>query len=1087
MRHDTNMIRKIAFLGLIPMANFPSAGCAQAPQAQTPTVVEKTRAPRYPLKTARGIYTDAEIAQARANVARYPAAKAVADDIVKAADEWLKWSDEDLARLVTPASVPRAFDVSSSLGCPQCGQKIHEKFGTYPWLVDLKKPFKLTCPVDGSVYPTNDYETYLRSGFQEKKGWDTAYVDDGWGWTNAAGEKFWFVAHYNHRVWHYHLGPAVPTLAHAYLLTGDRRYAYKAALLLSRIAAVYPSMDHEKQSRYGLMMAAQGTRYRGKVLNHIWETNLLRGFAEAYDMVWETLDADTELQRSEGKSGRDIRAFIEANLLEDGIDAYYKGKVQGNFGMHQSTLVNLALARQYGERDKWLGGLMNRNDSSTFHTGLNSALYNLVFRDGVPYETGPGYNFIWVSSLSSMAGLMDKAGYDLFALPRMRRLYDGVLDVINIRRFTPALGDSGSVYAGLVGQSTPVFQTAYRRYKDPRYARFLASFGATGDGGFKTFDALFLPPIVAPGEEKKVTMGQKPQPIEMEAQRARLLDGYGMGILNNPADTVSASLYYGLRAGHGHFDRLGFELFARGQSMLPDLGYPDAANAFVAGRYIWSINTIAHNTVTVDAAMQKGNVPGTVRLFTDGPFARTLDVNAPETYPQCSTYARRLTMVDDGAEHSYYVDVFTVRGGRQHDYSLHGPPGQFEPLPGATWSSPAKGTLAGENVVVGEIYDDANLAANGKKKGYGSYTGSGFQHLFNVQKLQNADAPAVVQWAHEKDAKARLRLRLLPQPGQEVRLADARVSPVKFPQIVKYIIARHQNSKASETLASRFVSVIEPFGDAPFITDAQLLPMPGSALAVAVRRANGETDIVLHDEGNATKVLRARDVPRELAPLSHDLTTDARSAVVTFDAQGRATRVFFAAGTYLTTGGQRHVAPASPVGSVVAVAPAQRTLRVRLDNAPASLKIESLAGRVVHFENEWRRTAHPIADARREGDELVLTIADDLRVGRVHLTALKHAALTTDTGLPLAPIYRGVALFDDGDKPLATVRGVEKGSIALTQPLPTRHALQSGQNIWLVNIGPGDRLDVPPVYSWSAAPSTVAGRTASSARKISAK
>ena len=95
------------------MARCSDAMWAQTPPTQTPIVVKKTRTARYPLKTARGIYTDAEIALARANVGRYPAAKAVADGIIKAAGKWLNWSDDDLARLVTPASVPRAFDVPS--------------------------------------------------------------------------------------------------------------------------------------------------------------------------------------------------------------------------------------------------------------------------------------------------------------------------------------------------------------------------------------------------------------------------------------------------------------------------------------------------------------------------------------------------------------------------------------------------------------------------------------------------------------------------------------------------------------------------------------------------------------------------------------------------------------------------------------------------------------------------------------------------------------------------------------------------------------------------------------------------------------
>ena len=54
----------------------------------------------------------------------------------------------------------------------------------------------------------------------------------------------------------------------AYLLTGDVRYAHKAAVILHRVAEVYPNMDHETQSRYGEIYAVTDhQRYTGKVVN----------------------------------------------------------------------------------------------------------------------------------------------------------------------------------------------------------------------------------------------------------------------------------------------------------------------------------------------------------------------------------------------------------------------------------------------------------------------------------------------------------------------------------------------------------------------------------------------------------------------------------------------------------------------------------------------------------------------------------------------------------------------------------------------------------------------------------------------------
>ena len=59
----------------------------------------------------------------------------------------------------------------------------------------------------------------------------------------------------------------------------------------------------------------------GKVLNRIWETRFITGLAEAYDMIWDHIDLSFSLQGKIGKSGEEIRSFIEANLLEDALEA----------------------------------------------------------------------------------------------------------------------------------------------------------------------------------------------------------------------------------------------------------------------------------------------------------------------------------------------------------------------------------------------------------------------------------------------------------------------------------------------------------------------------------------------------------------------------------------------------------------------------------------------------------------------------------------------------------------------------------------------------------------------------------------------
>jgi len=1007
---------------------------------------EAPRKPQFPLKTRRVIYTDQAIRQARDNIAKYASAKELADRVIAAADAWLEWEDHPLRALIPDARVPRAFNVGTA-GCPKCGKKIYERAGTYPWRLDLKKPLKVTCPVCGGTFPDNDFKAYYDSDLKDKGALEGEYSDDGWGWVGpdgnadaGPGERYWFVAYANHWTLHSHILPALGNLGLAYLLTGDVRYAHKAVVILDRISEVYPGMDYHSQSRYGQLTDARGGRYPGKLVNLIWACGNLTSMARTYDAVWETIDADAALEAALGKTGEQIRANIEANLLEEGIDGVLSGEIRGNFGMHQRALVYAALARQHGKTDQWVGSVLDRSSGSALHSGLNYALYNLVYRDGLPYETSPGYNSGWVGAINTIAEALKGTQWDIYALPKTRWLYDGILDMVTVGKFTPAVGDSSSVYGSCVAK-TSIFQPAYQAYGAPRYLARLATLDAVGDNSFRTYESLFDPPI----EETEPA----PQP-----QTSRLLDGYGMGILNNAKDTISASIYYGFKGGHGHFDRLNFEIFAHGRPMMPDTGYPDFMNGYVPGIYTWSKNTIAHNTVTVDARRQPGNQAGTVHLFVDGGFARVIDVDAPETYPQCSTYRRCLVMVDVDEDRQYFVDFFTAEGGSQHDYSLHGPPGECTVV-GGEWVKQEKGTLAGEDVAIAEIYDDPVRGAEGYDGTYYGYTGSGFQHLFDVER--HADGPWYLQYAHAKDPEARLHLRVLPEPGAEIILAHAQVSPVKHKELLRYVIARRHG----EGVRSRFVGVMEPFREAALIEKVERMELNnGAATAVTVVRADGQTDVILYNPTRAEVTLE-----------EFEAVTKAAVLVATVGEDGQPARAFSADGEVLSWHGGSMQGPAMPSGAVVSVRPEDRQLDVRLDHADAGFDATSLVGRVVHLENDARRTAHPVQSAALEGDVLTLTTCDHLLVGRFRVKAVEPQALRTDTGFVFDPVYRGTYVTDEAFTAYYGITGVEtpdgeSTAVRLSAPLPGEQPFKAGADAWIVNVGPGDRLHVPSVFYW---------------------
>lgn len=997
------------------------------------------RTPQYPLKDKSMIYTDADIALARQKIAKYPQAKEVEKDILEKANPWLEWSDSDLRDLMTSPAVPRDAGINAA-GCPIHGSAVFEKGGFYPWILDPHHPFQVECPIGHEKYPSNDYESYYNSNFKEKKGWDTKYVDDGWGWVAPDGKRYTFVAYANHWMWRDYIMPAMLNLGRAYLLTGDKRYAHKAAVMLYRLAEVYPSMDYQNQSHFALTRKAAGRTYLGKVFNWIWETDFSRYYSESYDAIWDTIDSDTALQQLYQKDGQQIRSFIEANLLEEAIDAYNQNKIRGNYGTHQRSLIYILLARQKADTQKYFSQLVNDPGVDRPHSGLLYTLYNQVWRDGNPLES-PGYNWGgFTSSYAVLSKMLQRGGYNLYEDPKLKLLFDWPLNIMAIGKYTPDIGDSGSTLGGVKGHAgantSRVYRAAYAAYKTPRYLDWLASANLTGADGIRSFDALFDPLV----PETKSNLGDRALP----PQPSRLFAGFGLGMLNDKQDSTALALTYNMHVSHYHWDFLNFGLFANGQKMMPDLGYPDAMNGKVKEIYTWSKNTISHNTVVVDEERQNRNEPGVLHDFADGSFARSIDASSP-TYLQTSEYRRNMIMVDAGNGQSYTVDFFRVNGGTTHDYSLHGPPGKVQTLDGS-WSEPAKGTFAGTDVPWGKIYDDPVLGAKNFSGSYGGYSGSGYQYLFNVQQLQNGKG--LLQYQHVNDEKAQLRIHLLPQKNQKVYIADAYDLPRKKSHLLKYLIARRE-SPDKQPLKSTFVSVLETYSEKPYISSSEAITLDsGNGAAVKVTRA-GSTDIILSSTDNTVKVL-----------LPYHLETDAQHVVVTFDKNGKLQRVFFSVGSYLKIGEQKYTA--SPVSGVVtAVSPMQQTVNIQLDGN-ASLNAAGLANSIVYFSNAASRRAHPIASAKVTGNQLTLKTQDALLVGRVKITGAASDKFTTDTALPFSPTYDGTTLLNEQFQQVAALEDVKNGSLKIAGK-PQR-SLKANDSAWISDVGVGDRVEIKSLY-----------------------
>ncbi|MBI4579980.1 MAG: hypothetical protein HY718_09780, partial [Planctomycetes bacterium] len=410
------------------------AAAAPAQTASQPAGTAGLRQRMWPPKTSRSLLRDDRIARARQLCRADARAARVLRATLSRARPWTAFSDEQLRQLLPDGRVCRAVDVSFE-GCPVHGTAVF-KFGTYPWKLDPAHPYTLTCPVGGERYPSNDFEAFYRGGMTDRSLLTGPYPDDGRGWRSPSGEKHWFVAHACHGNWQKSWIPAVVALSQAYVLTGERIYAQRAAAMLDRIAEVYPGMDYNTQSRLGEQRAERkGTPYDGKILMKIWETKVFRDLVESYDRIFDSLVGDQAIALS-WRSAADIRANIEANLVEEGIDAIKASKIRGNFGMHQSALAVAAAVRQTGEAPRLIEGILTETGGDIAGEGLNYALYNFVFKDGMPNESSPYYASTWVDQMALLAEAMHLAGVDLYKLPKLRRMFDAPLDLLCAGSFT---------------------------------------------------------------------------------------------------------------------------------------------------------------------------------------------------------------------------------------------------------------------------------------------------------------------------------------------------------------------------------------------------------------------------------------------------------------------------------------------------------------------------------------------------------------------------------------------------------------------------------------------------------------------------
>ena len=659
-----------------------------------------------------------DLKRGRQNVASRRWAGAFADHVKRDADWWVGQSDDYIYNLI-PEGNPRALCPQFEKGCPiHAGAR-----GSFD--ATLEKPYQWRCKrggewwYDGAVVknPTTGEPVTVR--------------DDGRGWLAPAGfpnagRRYFFVAAYRYFVLGklfsspyegdggslYRGGTPVVQLALAYALTGDERYAHKCAVMLSRLAELYPTYDG--------CVEGPSQRQDGYI-GQTFERFLVQNLILACDLIWDTVERDADLRKlleakgnadhdRDGRvTGRDFTYNLQRNLLGYVYDYLHRlmPYMDGDFLMYEMTAL-AALGHCLGNPEIVTEALES-------DLGLRVMLTNSWFRDGKFVYDASGYNMgnaltplsiaEWLHGFRAAA--QEAEAVDLYHHPeyRMSMLFD-FLRHIDCDGRVPQIGDCDGPRSCKL-RLKPTYDAYDERalvrlpeQRDFYLTRLLEAAGGDLEAYRRGAADWWL--VFHAGPEHETA----PQTSGVAQPRSHLFPDSGIAILRAGSEaktrqhvclTFSKGSY-----GHGHADKLAINIIRYGYDLSADLGYPGTWTDIKCGG--WVKHTASHCTVMLDGQPQRSNIVGRQHLFATQSLCDVVEASGEAAYPDASLYRRTVALVrDDAGEPLYTVDIFRVAGATTRDYLFHslGKPDDFSVTAQGqelSWEKQTEGSLAGEDV-----------------------------------------------------------------------------------------------------------------------------------------------------------------------------------------------------------------------------------------------------------------------------------------------------------------------------------------------------------------------------------------------------
>ena len=771
-------------------------------------------------------YTPSRIAFAKENIKKYAWAKKIHDRIMTgdkhnyyigadytSALELVKKSDNFIWELQPDTTIGRFIPVETKALCPKCGPAARNVNYYCPWSVDpLNKPYKIQCRNCKYYFP------------------DEKYPDDGNG-IKIGNKKYYMLREYAHFVYMSYVGPGIAALSQAYLLTGNKEFARKACILLSKVALVYPNYEDRFTLTWYGETGGQDPRTPqhkgGLISDRIWECFALNRFALGFDAIKNYPESDPNLLKylqTKGikvKNNEEWKAFIRNSIFITGAKALFSKMIRGNDGMHQASALAIALALNNHSKN-------NRPNSKdlvnfVYHWDGFAAnvINNVILPDGGGHES-PGYNGLRLEYIK-VARLMEaiKKAYpkeypnnlypSIWASEKGERFFEFFDKIILSGVSTPSIGDSAGRYPFQNTLKMPRMYSALKpehyffaanQYNNPTFATALLKNGQISGG--ELWEKV---------DENKLKQLAKQATKNTNVKQNRLLDSSGIAILESgkvPECRTVMLNYTGVKE-HWQADALSINLHAFGMEHLRDVGYPVSWNYCRHFDY----HNLAHNTVTVNENFQDGGI-GQCLLYFDLPNFSGISASHSANNQKrtkdgkqlVSLFRRTVLKLDLPDNNFYCVDIFDVNGGTQHDQSWHSLPVELV-LPKLAWKKQSKGTMAGINVPE-----------------FGSWTDQWGNRRCDVPSfvtnIKRASFNQTCAWTWKSNLSTQEVFRIHPVPyhGKLEAIVGSGRTPV-WPKGKKidFLFLRRITKHGEPT---RFITILEPYKGAPVIKSIKL-------------------------------------------------------------------------------------------------------------------------------------------------------------------------------------------------------------------------------------------------------------------------